>query len=185
MVYKKVARLKSSHQIYFLNRKGIYRMLKNRIMHRNMKKEIFPWLKTVFSRMEMWENVIYLRCSLKLSCFFFVLFCCFFWLEIILEKNCVRHCRPESWPYSHWGAQSASATFNFLSSWQFLVFFLDFIGKFLKFILVLDFNLKKSKNFQNFWAWLISQTGPKNEKKIFFNNLYITFKLEWSFIKLI
>ena len=53
MVYKKVARLKSSHQIYFLNKKGIYIMLKNRIMHRNMKKEILQWLKTDFSHMEM------------------------------------------------------------------------------------------------------------------------------------
>ena len=53
MVYKKVARLKFSHQKYFLNRKGIYLMLKNRIMHRNMKKEILPWLKTALSHMEM------------------------------------------------------------------------------------------------------------------------------------
>ena len=37
------------------------------------------------------------------------------------------------------GAQSASATFNFLSSWQFLEFFLDFL-EFLKFILISDFN---------------------------------------------
>ena len=35
-------------------------MLKNRIMHRNIKKEILPWLKSVFSHMEMRENVIYL-----------------------------------------------------------------------------------------------------------------------------
>ena len=122
------------------------------------------------------------------NCCCFLCFLGFFWLEKILEKNCVRLCRPESWPYSHWGAKGASATFNFFFSWQFLVFFLDFIGKYLKFILVLDFNLKNSKNFQNFWAWLIFQTGPKNEKKFFFNlqnNLYITFKLEWSFIKLI
>ena len=66
------------------------------------------------------------------------------------------------------GAQSPHATFNFLSSWQFLVFFLDFLGEFLKFILVLDFNWKNSKNLKIFWAWSISQTGPKNEKKIFF-----------------
>ena len=38
------------------------------------------------------------------------------------------------------GAQSARATFNFLSSWQFVVFFLDFLGEFLKFILVSYFN---------------------------------------------
>ena len=66
------------------------------------------------------------------------------------------------------GAQSARATFNFLSSWQFLVFFLDFLGEFLKFILVLDFNWKNSKSLKNFWAWSISQTGPKNEKNFFF-----------------
>ena len=37
------------------------------------------------------------------------------------------------------GAQSARTTFNFLRSWQFLVFFLDFLGEFLKSILVLEF----------------------------------------------
>ena len=80
------------------------------------------------------------------------------------------------------------ATFNFLSSWQFFVFLLDFLGEFVKFILVLDFNWKSSKNLKIFWAWLISQTPPKNEKKIFFNfqnKLHITFRVDWSFIELI
>ena len=62
-------------------------------------------------------------------------------------------------------AQSARATFNFLSLWQFFVFFLDFLGEFLKFILVLDFNWKNLKNFGcgQFLRW-----DQKTRKKIFF-----------------
>ena len=115
------------------------------------------------------------------------IFICLIFIKLLILTNLLI----QSWfnPIPPGGAQSAGATFNFLSSWQFLVFFLDFLGEFLKFILVLDFNWKNSKNLKNFWAWSISQTGPKNEKKnIFFNlqnKLYITFKLAWSFIKLI
>ena len=38
------------------------------------------------------------------------------------------------------GGTKCSRKFNFLSSWQFLLSFSDFLGEFLIFILVLDFN---------------------------------------------
>ena len=66
-------------------------MLKNKLMHRNKKKKILPLLKCVCIHSHVNVRKCYLPYVFLLNC------CCFLRLvENILEKICVRHCRPES-----------------------------------------------------------------------------------------